>query len=89
MTETAKLEQELTEWAASQADRDNLVRAALAAGVQKQRIHDLTGIARSTIDRIAGRRAVVTNPPRHCCDSVTGGGHRADCPLDELGRATS
>ena len=46
------LEQELAEWAASQADRDNLVRAALAAGVQKQRIHDLTGIARSTIDRI-------------------------------------
>jgi molybdopterin-guanine dinucleotide biosynthesis protein A len=47
-----KLEQELAEWAASQADRDNLVRAALAAGVTKQRVHELTGIARTTINRI-------------------------------------
>ena len=47
------LEQELTEWAAAQADRDNLVRAALAAGVTKQRVHQLTGIARTTINRIA------------------------------------
>ena len=46
------LEQELAEWAASQADRDNLVRAALAAGVTKQRVHELTGIARTTINRI-------------------------------------
>ena len=52
MSETAKLEQELTEWAAAQADRDNLVRAALAAGFTKQRVHQLTGIARTTIDRI-------------------------------------
>ena len=46
------LEQELAEWAAAQADRDNLVRAALAAGIQKQRVHELTGIARTTINRI-------------------------------------
>ena len=34
------------------AARDKLVRDALAAGVSKQRVHVLTGIARTTIDRI-------------------------------------
>lgn len=51
-TQQAQLEQELTEWAASVADRDNLVRAAYAGGVTKQRIHELSGIARTTINRI-------------------------------------
>jgi alkylhydroperoxidase family enzyme len=32
--------------------RDDLVRAALAHGVSKTRIHELTGIARTTINRI-------------------------------------
>jgi hypothetical protein len=32
--------------------RDDLVRAALAAGTSKHRIHVLTGIARTTIDAI-------------------------------------
>jgi hypothetical protein len=32
--------------------RDDHVRSALAAGVSKQEVHDLTGIARTTIDRI-------------------------------------
>lgn len=45
-------EKQLTEWAANNAHRDDLVRAALAAGVSKNRIHTLTGIARTTIDRI-------------------------------------
>lgn len=40
----------LTAWA--QVQRDELVRAAHAAGVSKNRIHVLTGIARTTIDRI-------------------------------------
>lgn len=48
----ARLEQELAEWAAGQSDRDNLIRAAYVGGVTKLRIHQLTGIARTTIDRI-------------------------------------
>jgi hypothetical protein len=32
--------------------RDDLVLAALAAGITKHRIHVLTGIARTTIDKI-------------------------------------
>jgi hypothetical protein len=43
-------EQALTAWAS--VERDELVRAAYAAGVSKNRIHTITGIARSTIDRI-------------------------------------
>lgn len=33
-------------------DRDALVTAAVAAGISKHRIHVLSGISRSTIDRI-------------------------------------
>lgn len=33
-------------------DRDRLVRNAHAAGVSKNRIHTITGLARTTIDRI-------------------------------------
>ena len=40
----------LQAWATVQ--RDDLVRAAYAAGVSKNRIHALTGIARTTVDRI-------------------------------------
>jgi hypothetical protein len=40
----------LQAWATVQ--RDDLVRAAHAAGVSKNRIHALTGIARTTVDRI-------------------------------------
>src|SRR5438046_2870561 len=40
----------LQAWATVQ--RDDLVRAAHQAGVAKNRIHVLTGIARTTIDRI-------------------------------------
>lgn len=50
--EAARLEAELAEWAANNARRDELVRAAYHAGVSKHRIHVLTGIARTTIDRI-------------------------------------
>jgi hypothetical protein len=52
----------LTEWVTVTRDRDNRVRAAVAAGISKHRVHQLTGIGRSTIDRIltsgpAARRA--------------------------------
>jgi hypothetical protein len=46
----------LTAWAADQAAiirrRDEVVRAAVAAGVSKIEVHRLTGIARTTVDRI-------------------------------------
>ena len=46
----------LTQWAQQRdeadAARDSLIRAALAAGITKHRIHVITGIARTTIDRI-------------------------------------
>jgi DNA invertase Pin-like site-specific DNA recombinase len=49
----------LTAWAADQAAvasrRDDVVLAALAAGVSKSEVHRLTGIARTTVDRIAER----------------------------------
>jgi DNA invertase Pin-like site-specific DNA recombinase len=39
-------------------ERDDMVRTALANGISKNRIHKLTGIARTTIDRIiAGQEA--------------------------------
>ena len=39
-------------WAWASIERDDLVRAAHEAGVSKNRIHTITGIARTTIDRI-------------------------------------
>lgn len=48
-------EARLTAWAEANAQRDQVVRAALAAGVSKIRIHAITGIARSTINAIAKR----------------------------------
>jgi hypothetical protein len=46
----------LTSWAAEQdavsGRRDQVVRAAVAAGLSKSEVHQLTGIARTTIDRI-------------------------------------
>ncbi len=45
-------EQLLTEWVTITRDRDVRVRAAVAAGVSKYRVNQITGIGRSTIDRI-------------------------------------
>lgn len=45
-------ERELTNYHRVVTDRDNMVRRARAAGISKNRIHTLTGIARTTIDRI-------------------------------------
>lgn len=50
--ETAAAERELTQYRRTVEGRDALVRRARAAGVSKNRIHVLTGIARTTIDRI-------------------------------------
>lgn len=45
-------EQMLSEWVMVTRDRDSRVRIAVAAGISKHRVHQLTGIGRSTIDRI-------------------------------------
>lgn len=50
--EVADAERLLAAWAALRSDRDALIRDALAAGVTKMRIHQITGIGRATIDRI-------------------------------------
>ena len=46
----------LTAWAAERmrwtSQRDQVVRAAVEAGVSKSEVHRLTGIARTTVDRI-------------------------------------
>lgn len=50
------LEYALSCWAARRREtdetRDDLVRGAVAAGISKHRVHVLTGIARTTIDKI-------------------------------------
>jgi hypothetical protein len=43
---------ELTEWAYTTRDRDPRIRRAFKAGLGKSDIHNLTGIARTTIDRV-------------------------------------
>lgn len=50
--ETAAAERELTQYRRTIEGRDDMVRRARAAGLSKHRIHALTGIARTTIDRI-------------------------------------
>ena len=50
-------EQLLTDWVTVTRDRDNRVRAAVDAGVSKYRVNQLTGIGRSTIDRILAAAA--------------------------------
>ena len=48
----------LAAWTAEQdavaGRRDEVVRAAVAAGLSKSEVHRLTSIARTTIDRIVG-----------------------------------
>ena len=60
--------QMLTAWAAEQdavgSRRDEVVRAALDAGLSKSEVHRLTGMARTTIDRIAGAVPAVEADPR-------------------------
>lgn len=49
---TDEAEEMLIEWATVTRDRDNRVRWAVATGVSKYRVNQLTRIGRSTIDRI-------------------------------------
>ena len=60
--------QMLTAWAAEQdavgSRRDEVVRAAIDAGLSKSEVHRLTGIARTTIDRILGTLPPMEQDPR-------------------------
>ncbi len=49
----------LIEWATVTRDRDNRIRWAVAAGVSKHRVWVLTGIARTTIDRVLAESGTV------------------------------
>jgi transposase len=62
-------EQMLSEWVTVTRDRDTRVRAAVAAGLSKHRVHRLTGIGRSTIDRILAAAA-----PAGAINGPSGGG---------------
>lgn len=48
----AAAEASLAVWAGMQSRRDEIVRRAIAAGVTKTRVQEITGISRSTINRI-------------------------------------
>jgi hypothetical protein len=65
-----KAEQMLSEWVTVTRDRDARVRAAVAAGLSKHRVHRLTGIGRSTIDRILAAAA-----PGGAINGPSGGGN--------------
>jgi hypothetical protein len=58
-------EEMLIEWVSVTRDRDPRVRQAVATGVSKYRVNQLTGISRSTIDRI-----LAASPPSDCATPV-------------------
>jgi len=72
MTTREQAEQDLRDWAATNARRDDLVRAARLAGVSKNRIHTLTGIARTTIDRIVAKESTVATKTYQAQTIATG-----------------
>jgi hypothetical protein len=49
---TDKARADLIRWQDEYGRRNGLVRSALAAGLDKMEIHRLTGLSRSTIDRV-------------------------------------
>ena len=60
--------QMLAAWTAEQdavgSRREEVVRAAVGAGLSKSEVHRLTGIARTTIDRILGAAPALEADPR-------------------------
>jgi hypothetical protein len=54
-----------SEWATVTRDRDARVRSAVAAGLTKHRVHQITGIGRSTIDRTS-HAATTPSVPALC-----------------------
>ena len=51
-------------WPAEGIAGQEVVRAAIGAGLSNSEVHRLTGIARTTIDRIAGPVPAVEGDPR-------------------------
>lgn len=51
----------LLEWVAVVRDRDDRIRAALAAGLTVSRVSQLTGVARSTIYGVIAQENVTIN----------------------------
>jgi len=51
---TAEAEQALAEWKQNADRRDELIRAAYAAGVNIRRISQLAGLSRNTVYNILG-----------------------------------
>ena len=58
----AAFRQHLEQWRESYEQRDPLIRAAYTAGVNRQQIHTLTGLARTTIDGILGEGLPMSPP---------------------------
>ena len=60
--------QMLAAWAAERdavgSRRDEVVRAAIEAGLSKSEVHRLAGMARAAIDRVAGTIAAMEQGPR-------------------------
>jgi hypothetical protein len=63
-----KARQMLAGWAAEQnavgSRRDEVVQAAIDAGLRKSEVHRLTGAAWTTIDRIAGTLPAMEQDPQ-------------------------
>jgi len=63
-----KAREMLAAWPAEQdavgSRRGEVVRAAIGAGVSKSEVHRLTGMARTTIDRIVGAVPAMQQDPR-------------------------
>ena len=55
--EQAAAEWALQTWATAHQKRDELIRLAVAAGVDTRRIQQITGVPRTTITRITQRAA--------------------------------
>ena len=45
----------LQQWAAAHSKRDEIIRAALKAGVSEREVHRITGVARTTVARIVSK----------------------------------
>jgi hypothetical protein len=47
----------LRKWAKAHAERDEVIRAAVAAGIDQRSIQEITGVARTTIARIVASKS--------------------------------
>jgi hypothetical protein len=54
----------LRKWAKIHRQRDDVIRAAVAAGIDQRSIQEITGVARTTIARIAGPGTRYRRPGR-------------------------